>query len=317
MFVMTKKVGTRGKIMKGINLVLYSIKQGMINLKRNQMFTWASVGTVAACLFLFGFFYFVISNFENIVQTAESSVGISVFFDETASQQQIENIGKVIQGYKEVDRIQYVSAEEAWERFKKDNFSNEKELVESFGEDNPLAESASYEIYLKDIRQQELLVARLEQIEGIRKVKKSDEVAGGMANVSNVVGVISLVLILILLLVSVFLIHTTIATGIHVRKQEIAIMRLMGASDALIWAPFMVEGVVIGLLGAMLPLGLLFLSYGRMISYVSQHFALFSKGLSFLTTQQIFAILVPVSLFVGVGIGFIGSFITVRRNMNV
>lgn len=303
--------------MRGINLFFYSIKQGLINLKRNRMFTLASVGTVAACLFLFGLFYFIIGNFENIVQSAEKSVGVSVFFDENITEQGIQSIGKAIRNREEVDHVVYVSAEEAWNKFKEENFSDSQDLIESFGEDNPLADSASYEVYLKDIRQQSTLVEYLENVEGVRNVKKSDEIAGGMANVSNLVGVISIILILVLLLVAVFLIHSTIAMGIAVRRQEIAIMRLMGAADALIWAPFIVEGIVIGLSGTLLPLALLAMSYGKIIAYVSQRFAMFAGGMAFLSTGQVFAVLIPTSLFVGVGIGFIGSFVTVRRNLNV
>lgn len=303
--------------MKGINLFLYSLRQGFINLKKNRMFTLASIGTVAACLFLFGIFYFVLSNFQSIIQSAESSVGISVFFDENITEQGMQMIGDAIRSREEVEHINFVSAEEAWSRFKEENFATSPELLESFGEDNPLADSASYEIYLKDISQQETLVEYLKTVEGIRDIKKSEEVAKGLSGVNQLVGTGSLILILILLLVSVFLIHSTIATGISVRKPEIAIMRLMGAADLFIWAPFIVEGIIIGLVGALLPLIILALSYGKLLQYISSHFTLFSQEITFLSTGQVFAVLIPVSVFVGVGIGFIGSFITVRRNLDI
>lgn len=303
--------------MKGINLLFYSMKQGFINLKKNRMFTLASIGTVAACLFLFGLFYFVLSNFQNIIHSAESSVGVSVFFEEDLSEAQIQVIGDAIQKREEVDHAEFVSAEEAWSRFKEANFAEAPELAESFGDDNPLEDSASYEIYLKNIAQQETLVEYLKTVDGIRTIKKSDEVASGLSSVNKLVGGVSLVLILVLLLVSVFLIHSTIATGIAVRKPEIAIMRLMGASDFFIWAPFIVEGIVIGLIGSILPLAVLAVSYGRIIQYISQHFSLFSQGLAFLRTGEVFAVLIPVALLLGVGIGFLGSYVTVRRNLDI
>lgn len=303
--------------MKGINLLFYSVKQGLINLKKNRMFTLASIGTVAACLFLFGLFYFVLSNFQNIIHSAESSVGVSVFFEEDLSEAQMQMIGDAIREREEVDHAEFVSAEEAWNRFKEANFADAPELAESFGDDNPLEDSASYEIYLTDIDQQETLVEYLETVDGIRTIKKSDEVASGFSSVNTLVGGVSLVLILVLLLVSVFLIHTTIATGIAVRKPEIAIMRLMGASDFFIWAPFIVEGIVIGLIGSILPLAVLAVSYGRIIQYISGHFSLFSQGLAFLRTGEVFAVLIPVALLLGVGIGFLGSYVTVRRNLAI
>lgn len=303
--------------MKGINLFFHSIKQGLINLKKNRMFTLASVGTVAACLFVFGLFYFVLSNFQNIIHSAESSVGVSVFFEENISEAEIQTIGNVIRGRKEVDHVEFVSSEEAWNRFKEENFAGTPEIVESFGEENPLQDSASYEVYLKNIEEQDTLVECLKTVKGVRTIKKSDEVAAGFSSVNKLVGGVSLVLILVLLFVSVFLIHSTIATGIAVRKPEIAIMRLMGASDFFIWAPFIVEGIVIGLIGSALPLIVLAISYGRILAYISGHFSLFAQGLDFLSTGEVLAVLIPVSHFLGVGIGFLGSYLTVRKNLDI
>lgn len=313
---MKRKVVIRS-IMKGINVLFNSIKQGLRNLRKNRMFTLASIGTVAACLFVFGLFYFVLSNFQNIIHSAESAVGVSVFFEKNCSEADIQQIGETIRNREEVERVVYVSPEEAWNRFKEDNFSRTPELAESFGEDNPLSDSASYEIYLTDIAKQDTLAEYLETVDGIRTIKKSDEVAAGFSSVNQLVGGVSLVLILVLFLVSVFLIHSTIATGIAVRKPEIAIMRLIGASDFFIWGPFIVEGILIGLVGSALPLIVLAVSYGRILDYISQHFPLFSQGLAFLSTGEVFQVLIPIALLLGVGIGFLGSYLTVRRNLAI
>lgn len=303
--------------MREISVLAYSIKQGLHSLKKNRMFTLASIGTVAACLFLFGLFYFAISNFRHVIQTAEQSVGISVFFEEGISEAQIEEIGNSIRRQPEVDHVDYVSAAEAWEKFKEENFKDSPELVESFGEENPLAQSASFAVYLKTLDTQDTAVEYIQTIVGVRSVKRSSEVTKGLSNISNLVGGISAVLILVLLLVSVFLIHSTIATGITVRKPEIAIMRLMGASDFFIWSPFIVEGMVIGMIGSMVPLIVLRIAYGRIIDYITTRFALFVGTLDFLSTREEFSMLLPVSLLLGLGIGLFGSFLTVRRNMNI
>ena len=154
------------------------------------------------------------------------------------------------------------------------------------------------------MERQSTLVEYLKNIKGIRRIKEADEIEEGFSSVNKLVGGVSLVLIVVLLLVSVFLIHSTIATGI-------------GASDFFIWAPFIVEGVVIGLIGSIIPLIVLGISYGRILTYITTHFSLFSEGLAFLTTGEVFVMLVPISLILGVGIGFFGSFITVRRNLNI
>ena len=303
--------------MKGINVFGYSFKQGIKSFKKNRMFTLASIGTVAASLIIFGLVYFVVGNFLSIMKGAETSVGVSVFFEKDLSQEAIDSIGEAIEVLPEIDHMEYISAEQAWDEFKQKNFAGADDLVDSFGQDNPLSDSASYEIYLKSIDDQDKVVEYVESIAGVREVKRSAEVAGGLSNASKIVGVGSSALILILVFVSIFLIHSTISTGIAVRKQEIAIMRLMGASDFFIWAPFIIEGVLIGLIGSVIPLIILASVYGSIIGYITDRFSVFTSNLAFMSTGDAFAVLVPASLAIGVGIGFLGSFITVRRNMNV
>lgn len=313
--MMNKKVVTS---MRGISVLLYAMKRGFKNLRKNSMFTIASIGTISACLFLFGLFYFVLSNFQYTIHTVETSVGITAFFDEGISEEQIESIGKAIRSRKEVVRLDYVSAEEAWKRFKEDTFQgSEEDLASTFGEDNPLADSSSYEIYLNDISKQDELVDYVKSLAGVRKVNRSDKTAKNLASINSLVGLVSGAIIIILLAVSIFLIKTTISTGITVRSAEIGIMRLMGASDFFIRAPFVVEGILIGLMGVIPPLIILFLIYGRTIAYISTKFESLSNILTFLSTGQVFVMLVPISLLLGIGIGFLGSFFTVRKHLKV
>ncbi len=219
--------------MRGISVFLYSVKQGIKSMRKNRMFTLASIGTMAACLFLFGMFYFIVSNFNHMVKEVETSVGVTVFFEEGISQEQIDSIGEAIKAREEVDHMDFISAEKAWDQFVKDNFKENPELVNSFGTDNPLKDSASWQVFIKDISAQEEVAAYIETIEGVRLVKRSDDTAKGLENANKLISYISIAIILILLAVSIFLINSTISTGITVRRAEIGIMRLMGASDFL------------------------------------------------------------------------------------
>jgi cell division transport system permease protein len=248
----------------------------------------------------------------------ENSVGITVFFNEGISPDQINSIGSAIKQRSEVSKVDFVSADEAWKRFKKENFSkDEKELSETFGDDNPLKDSESYEVYLKDISKQAPLCDYIKSLEGVRLIKRSDETAKSLTNVNSLVGYVSGAIIIILLAVSIFLIRTTISNGITVRKSEINIMRLMGASDFFIRAPFVVEGIIIGLVGALIPLTILYIFYGRIITYIATKFRSLSDILTFLSTNEVFKVLLPVSLLLGIGIGFLGSIFTVRKHLKV
>lgn len=303
--------------MRGISVFFYSIRQGIKSMRKNRMFTLASIGTMAACLFLFGMFYFIVSNFNHMVKEVETSVGVTVFFEEDISQEQIDSIGEAIKARDEVDHMEFISAEKAWEQFVKENFKDNPELVKSFGTDNPLKDSASWQVFIKDISAQEEVAAYIETIEGVRLVKRSDDTAKGLENANKLISYVSIAIILILLAVSIFLINSTISTGITVRRAEIGIMRLMGASDFFIRAPFIVEGVVIGIIGASIPLVILIVSYDSIINYINNKFNLISGWLTFLEAAQIFRILIPICLLVGIGVGFLGSFFTVRKHLNI
>ena len=283
------------------------------------MFSLASIATMSACIFLFGIFFCVVENFQSMVKEAESGVSITVFFDEEVSQDQaaMNAIGEKIKARDEVSELRFVSAEESWEEYKEIYFAEAPELAEGFAEDNPLANQAHYEVFLKDVELQDNLVKYLESVEGIRKINASAEVADILSNFNLLIGYISIAIIILLLCVSVFLISNTVTIGIAVRKEEIAIMKLIGATNAFVKAPFVVEGMLIGLVGASIPLGLLYWLYTRLIAYVAGEFNVLTGFLQFLSVQEVFRILLPVGLVLGVGIGFFGSFFTIRKHLRV
>ncbi|SKB58013.1 cell division transport system permease protein [Lachnospiraceae bacterium] len=297
-----------------ISTFFYSLGQGIKNIWRNKMFSLATIATISACVFLFGLFYAIVLNFSNIVRQAQTGVAVTVFFDEGISDEQIQSIGTEISKRAEVSKIVFVSAEEAWKSFKEENLGD---YVDSFGDDNPLAEDSNYEIYMNDISMQENLVEYLEGLDGVRTVRKSAIVANMLTSVNSLIGIVSLGIILILLAVSIFLISNTVALGITVRKEEIAIMKLIGATDFVVRAPFVFEGMLLGLVGASLPLVAIYIIYQKTVVYLVERFKILDSLLQFLSINQIFSTLVPVALILGVGIGFLGSFTTARKHLRV
>lgn len=299
-----------------INSILYSIQQGFKNIARNSMFSLASMATMAACIFMFGIFYILVFNVNAMVQDAQESVAITVFFEEGTSMERIEEIGNEVKNRKEVKEMVFVSAEEAWESFKEVYFEGHEEYADGFSE-NPLANSANYEIYLNDLSKQSLLVEYLEGVEGVRDVKQSQSVAETLTEFNKILSIVSGGIIMILLCVAIFLINNTITVGIAVRREEISIMKLIGATDYLVRSPFIVEGIVIGLVGACVPLGLLYTLYDKVILSVAEKFVFVGSLLEFVAPNAIFQSLVPIGLALGVGIGFLGSMWTIRKHLKV
>lgn len=296
-----------------ISTLFYTIKQGIVNIFRNKWFSLASIATIGACLFLFGVFYAVIMNVQNIVKTAQEGVSVTVFFDEGISPEKIEEIGALIDKRPEVSKKNFISADEAWESFKEEYLG---EYADGFTE-NPLADSASYEIYLNDVSMQPALVSYLEGVEGIRTVNRSEITAATLTGVNSLIAYVSVAIIAILFAVSIFLISNTVTIGISVRKEEITIMKYIGATDFFVRSPFVIEGMMIGLIGAMIPVGIIFVLYNKVLEYIMEEFTALTSLLAFVPVDKIFVNLLPVSLIMGVGIGFMGSITTVRKHLRV
>lgn len=284
------------------------------------MFSAASIATMTACIFLFGLFFSLLINFRYIVKNAEEGVAVTVLFDDGVDQATINSIGEQIKAYKGVTKVEYVSAEEAWDEWSKQYFGDTElasEMAEGFKNDNPLANSSSYSVYADKIEHQDALVKYIEGLDGVREVNQLKGATQTLSSFNTLLTYISVAIILILLCVAVFLISNTVAIGISIRKEEIGIMKLIGATNFFVRAPFLIEGMIIGLIGAIIPLVLLFVMYKKVIEYVLTKFSMLSSVVQFMSVTQVFEVLTPVALILGMGIGLFGSVITIRKHLRV
>lgn len=310
----------------------YVGKQGVKNIWRNKMFSLASIATMSACIFLFGSFFSILVNFQYIIKSAEEGVAITVFFNDDATEEQKKEIGEQLESRDDVSEVKYVSADDAWAEFQKEYFGDNPELAEGFKDDNPLAGSDNYEVYMKTVKgddkdliakskslsaTQQDLVKFAQSLDGVRQVNKSDVVANTLSSVNMLVAYVSIAIIAILLGVSIFLISNTVTTGITVRKEEIAIMKYIGAKDFVVRSPFVIEGLIIGLFGAAIPLALLYFLYDKAVVYIMEKFSILKNIITFLPVGNVYIYLLPIGLVMGIGIGFLGSYFTVRKHLRV
>jgi cell division transport system permease protein len=296
-----------------IRTLFYTIVQGVRNIFRNKWFSLASIATISACLLLFGVFYSLVMNLRASVQNLQKDFLMTVFFDEGTTYDRMSEIGEMIDKREEVARYRFLTDDEAWEEY-------QEAFEEGYGDgfiDNPLEGLAQYRIYLKDAASEEEMRKWLESIADVSHVNTLSELADILNGINRLVSYVSAGIIAILLAVSVFLIRNTVAIGISVRKEEINIMKYVGATDFFVRFPFVLEGIFIGLIGTALPLYLLYEGYERLIDFLTARFASLSNLLTFISVYEIFKVLVPVSLCVGVGIGFMGSVTAVRKHLRV
>nr|WP_330413357.1 FtsX-like permease family protein [Coprococcus sp. AF21-14LB] len=170
---------------------------------------------------------------------------------------------------------------------------------------------------MEKVENQTEIVEYAESLDGVKKVNRSDVVAKTLEKVNKLIIYVSAAIIGILLAVSIFLISNTVAMGITVRREEIAIMKYIGAKDFFVRAPFIIEGMIIGLIGALIPLILLYFMYNKAIQYILEKFSILNHILDFLPVNYVYTYLLPIGLILGMGIGLVGSTFTIRKHLKV
>ncbi len=304
-----------------IRSVGYNTAQGFKNIGRNKMFSLASVATMAACIFIFGLFFSIVLNFSYVLRNVETNVGITVFFDEGLDQASIDKIGSAISARTDlVSEMRYISADDAWDYFADKYFEGNEAAAEGWknNNDNPLANSAHFAVYPNKIEQQDELVSYIEQLQGVRQVNRSQQAQTTLSVMNRLIAILSVIIMLILLVVSGFLISNTVSIGISVRKEEIGIMKLIGATNAFVRMPFILEGLLIGLIGAAIPLVIIYFLYNSAVNYVLSRFSILQNLMNgLLPVNHVYRLLLPVGLILGMGIGLIASAVTIRKHLKV
>lgn len=280
------------------------------------MFSLASIITMAACIFLVGVFYSLVTNVDNIAHKVEQEVPITVFFDEGTTDEQMQEVGNLIQARQEVERVEFESGDQAWQNFK-DKYFQGSDAADGFKDDNPLVNSSNYQVYLNQIEKQTELVNYIQGLDHVREVNQSEQAANTLGSFNKLVSYASIIIIAILLLISIFLISNTVSVGISVRKEEIGIMKYIGATDAFVRAPFVLEGMVLGVIGAAIPLVVLYFLYNTAVEFILTKFNVLTGVVDFIPVWQIYQVLLPIGLLLGIGIGFIGSIWTTRKHLRV
>ena len=285
-----------------ISTFFYTLRQGFVNIFRNKWFSLASIATISSCLFLFGLFYTVIVNFQYMLRTAEGEITVTAFLREDATDEEMEQVGEMIRNRAEVARADFISDEQVWAEWAPENIG--EDYMDIYTE-NPFENMNSYEIYMKDIEQQQTLVDWLKSLPDISEVHYSEITATSLTGMNAIVAYVSLGIILILLLVSIFLINNTVIIGISVRQQEIEIMSAIGATNFFVRSPFVIEGILIGLIGSVIPLAAIYFLYINVVDYVGVQFPALNVLLQFLPVKDVFDLLLPLTFGIGAGIGFL------------
>ena len=289
------------------------LKQGFQGAWRNRGMGLASIGSITAVLIILGMVLIIILSINNVAVEIKSKFDeIQVFLEDDLEEEQIAKIEETIKMSEGITSVTYQSKEQALEIMKSD-WGDEAYLLEGL-EDNKLPNS--YIIGLKDIEYADGVVENLRSVEGVEKVKYYKEVIEKLLTMANYIKIAGVIIIVILMFISIFIISNTIKITVTARKREINIMKYVGATNGYIRGPFVIEGIILGLIGAIL--SILIVNYGY--QYL---FKVINKELYVIFTVYLvapYALLKDIIIMftaIGVGIGTLGSLISLKKFLNV
>lgn len=285
------------------------IKDAFHNILINKAMSVATIFTLAAGLFLFGLTSALTLNVFSITETLEKDFTLSVFIDETLETEDINKIGLEIQKLSQVESIEFVSKEDAYDSFKET--WGDTEILDGINDGSILRNS--YKITLTDLSLSKELVAELEEIDGIAKVSRLEDEMSTFVNISNKIQVGTLIITIILALLAMLIMTNTVNMSISARKREINIMKYVGATDWYIRWPFIIEGMLIGLISSFLSWMLLSYIYGAVLKSIGSY----NEMLGLIPKTQAMPTLTLIIIGTGLVLGSIASIFSVRNHLKV
>jgi cell division transport system permease protein len=276
--------------------------------------TIASVITLAGCLFIVSISYCIASNIDYLLFQMESLLSITVYISQDSSSEDVNNLVKLIRDIPHVSNVEYISSEDALAQFR-ENLGDSSHILDGLESDNPLPRS--FVLDIETLGYWDYVVNRLDELkgEGIDTIKHGKQAVNILITINNVLRVICVIIIAGLGIISIVIIFNTIKLAVNSRKTEINIMKYVGATDAFIRWPFIIEGMIIGVLGAMVPTFLIHTVYTPAIELVKNSLSILD--FDFRTRAYIFTILIPLLGILGVFIGVLGSVTSIRQHLNV
>ena len=307
----------------------YFIGEGFSNVFKNKKSTGASLMIMCATMIIFGIFLILGENINHFVDEVESEQGIQVFVKNEATQEQIDELGNKIRAIDGVSTVEFVSKDEALEQMK-ERFGERQDLLEGYEGENNIF-TASYVVTLTDLTKSSDVQAQIEtysdvvnvqaQIETysdvVKKINSKDEVVTTLINLANGIKIVTGVILVLLIVISIFIIANTIKLTVHARRKEISIMKYVGATNGFIRWPFIVEGMIIGILASIISIIIVGGAYTFIADKLVSSEFMQLINMSLISFSDMFNSIIFVYMLLGIGIGVLGSMISMRRYLKV
>ena len=297
------------------NVLSYLLGEGFRNFFKNKKSTGASLMIMCATMLIFGLFFLIGENVNYMLKEIESEQGMQVFMIKDATEDQILELGEQIKSLDYVAKTEFVSKEEAF-NIVKERYSEYGRFLEGYTvEMNPF--KVSYVVTLTDLSKSEEVRTQILQFENVNNIEMRDKTINALVAIANGIRWVSLGILVLLIVISIFIISNTIKLTVHARRKEISIMKYVGATNGFIRWPFIIEGILIGVIAAMISILLLGSGYNFIINKIMESAITTMINITLLPFAEIFNLVIAVYLGLGIGIGTLGSVISMRKYLEV
>lgn len=297
------------------NVLSYLIGEGFRNFFKNKKSTGASLMIMCATMMIFGLFFLIGENVNYMVKEIEAEQGMQVFMIKDATEEQIKKLGEEIKGLDYVAKVEFVSKEQAY-NIVKEKYGDYGRFLEGYTiEKNPF--KVSYVVTLTDLSKSGEVKDQIDKFDNVNNIEMRDKTINALVSIANGIRWISAGILVLLIIISIFIIANTIKLTVHARRKEISIMKYVGATNGFIRWPFIVEGILIGIVSAMISILILGVSYNLIVGKIMESSVTSMINITLLQFSDIFGLVVAVYLGLGIGIGCIGSIISMRKYLKV
>ena len=293
----------------------YFIGEGFANVFKNKKSTGASLMIMCATMIIFGVFLILGENINHFVSEVEQAQGIQVFATEEATGEQVTELGEKIKAINGVNKIEYVSKEDALNQMK-EKFADNQDLLEGYEGENNIF-TASYVVTLTDLNLSTQVQDEISKLDYVKKITSSDETVSTLISLANGIKIVTGVILVLLIVISIFIIANTIKLTVHARRKEISIMKYVGATNGFIRWPFIVEGMIIGIISSLISIILVGLAYNFIAEQMVNSQFMKMMGVSLVSFADMFSSIIFVYMLLGIGIGALGSIISMRKYLKV
>ena len=298
------------------NILGYLIGEGFSNVFKNKKSTGASLMIMCATMIIFGIFLILGENINHFVDQVESEQGMQVFVKNEATQEQIDELGEKIRAIDGVSTVEFVSKDEALEQLK-ERFGDKQDLLDGYEGENNIF-SASYVVTLTDLSKSKTVQDQINTYtDVVKKITSKDEVTTTLINLANGIKIVTGVILVLLIIISIFIIANTIKLTVHARRKEISIMKYVGATNNFIRWPFIVEGMIIGILASIISIIIVGGAYTFIANKLVNVEFMQLINMSLISFGDMFNSIIVVYMLLGIGIGVLGSLISMRKYLKV